>query len=107
EAAAPALGDRLDLEHPREHGPSGEVAGEERLLAAEPPPTTRQAPRDQLDDLVEEQERRPMGQYVGRPGQRRLGHQAGNAASSLVGVSLREILYQTSSRLPSSSTRKA
>ena len=65
------LGDRLAHQHPRERRATGEVPREEPLVAGEAPSTARRAARLEVEDLVDEQERRTMWQeLVGSHGRR-------------------------------------
>ncbi len=104
-------------EHAGQGRPAREVAGEERLVAGEPPEPACPLPGFELEQLVDEQERRPMRQQVDRSrqawqrGQARfrgpLVHESARACCSLNGVSLGLILYQAWAILPFSSIRKA
>ncbi len=87
------------------------MAGEERLVAREPPEPAGPLPGLELEQLVDEEERGPVRQEVDRAGQTgpvgSVGHESARACCSFSGVSLGLILYQAWAILPFSSTRKA
>ena len=97
------LGERLDHQHAGQRRPAREVPGEERLVAGEVPAAGGRLAGHDLDELVDEEERRPVREDVDR---RRQASQP-RALSRLAGVSFGLILGQASSILPFSSTRNA
>ena len=56
-----ALCDRLDREHARHHGPAREVPGEPPTVRRNGEPPDDLAPRVELEDLVDEEKRRTVG----------------------------------------------
>ena len=60
------LGDRLAHQHAGQRRPAGEVTGEEPLVAGERATARGADARLERDDLVDEQERRPVGEHIGR-----------------------------------------
>ena len=60
------LGQRFNYEHARQRRSPGEVAGEERLVPSEAPTPRGRLARLDGQQLVDEQERRPVRQYIGR-----------------------------------------
>ena len=103
------LGDRLAHQHARQRRPAREVAGEEPLVAGQPPAARRRharferhAPRRRTGTAA--------GAAAGRSGgQRRrrlVGHPA-SASRSFIGVSFGLILYQAWRTVPSGPTRNA
>ena len=109
-ADGPDLGDRLHQEHPGDDGVLGEVPREERLVRRRAPAADGSLVEDDLEDLVDQEERRPVRDDVlgarhrvaGRPPHR--AHDA-RAARNLVGVSLGLTLYQASWTFPLAPTR--
>ena len=98
------LSDGLTHENAGQRRPTGEMTREEPLVATETPDPPCRDPWCQLENFVHEQERRAMREEFFRTRQR--GHFL-IAFKRLAGVSLGEILYQTSCNLPFSSMRKA
>lgn len=103
--AGPELGQRLDHEHTRQRRHAWEMPGEEGLVTAQAPKSTTSLARDELGDLIDEQEGVTMRDQ--RRGVDARHDQSARALISLIGVSLGEILYQTSASLPFSSIRNA
>ena len=70
EAGIGQHGDRAELregfhhQHARQGRPSGKVPGEEGLFPREPPPAAGRLSRNDLVDLVDEEERRPVWEHV-------------------------------------------
>ena len=93
------LGDRLAHQHAGQRRPAREVTGEEPLVAGEVPSARGATDRLEGDDLVDEQERRPVRRQIGvRAGQRPdrwTSLHRSSASSSFTGVSFGLILYQT------------
>ena len=54
----------LDHQHARQDRAAGEVPGEERLVAGQMPTAACRLAREDLVDLVHEQERGPVGEHV-------------------------------------------
>src|SRR5947208_1420013 len=63
---APELRERFDHEDAGQRRPSGKVSGEEGLVASEVPPSAGRHTGDDVIDLVDEQERRPVRQDLVR-----------------------------------------
>ena len=55
------LSERLDDQHAGHDGIAGKVAGEPPVVGADEPAGVAALARDELDDLVEQQERRAVG----------------------------------------------
>ena len=98
------LSDRLAHENSRQRRSTGEVAREEPFVPAEAPDTSRRDTRAQIENFIDEEERWTVRQKIFGPRQRR---HFPIAFKRLAGVSLGEILYQTSCSFPFASTRKA
>ena len=73
-AIAPTWAIASHISTPGQRRPPREVTGEEPLVARQPPPARRRLTGDEVGDLVDEQERRPVRQDIRRP--RQVGHQA-------------------------------
>ena len=103
-------GNRADLSNRFAHQHTGqrraprEVPGEEPLIATQTPLTRGADTRFEGDHLIDEQERWPVRQDIGRKRERR--HPA-SASSNRTGVSFGLILYQTLRSLPSGPIRNA